>query len=225
MAVIALVVAGLTALAGGGSALFTELTRHATASEAAAAGRAEIATRWQRLPTGSIFPPQVSYLTSDGLRTTARRVGIAPRASCAAAAAAAAASVLRQHGCVTMLRATYLDASGALAVTVGVAVLPSAAAAQAAVNAMAGERGQPGLHVVPFHGTTASRFGDALAGWRDTVSHGPYAFFYTAGYTDGRQGASGPMPGPGDLGIGVLGQIVTVLSGGPPPCARKDIRC
>jgi hypothetical protein len=224
VAVIALVVTGLTALAGGGSALFAELTRHATAAEAAAAGRAEIATRWQRLPTGSIFPPQVSYLTSDGLRTTARRVGIAPGASCAAAVAAEAASVLRQHGCVTMLRATYLDASGTLAVTVGVAVLPSAAAAQAAVNAMAGERGQPGLAVVPFHGTTASRF-DAPAGWRDTVSHGPYAFFYAAGYTDGRQGASGPMPGPGDLGIGVLGQIVSVLSGGPPPCARKDIRC
>jgi hypothetical protein len=226
VAVITLVLAGLAGLAGGGIALYAELTRHATAAETAAAGRAEIATRWQRLPAGSIFPATVSYLTSNGLRTTARRVGIAPRASCTAALDPAAAAVLRHHGCVTVLRATYLDASGTLAVTVGVAVMPSPAAAQAVANAMTSLPGHPGLRAVRFPRTTADLFGDAQRSWRDVAaSHGPYAYLYAAGYTDGRRGGSRSLPGPGDLGNGVLGQIITVLSGGPQPCARKDIRC
>jgi hypothetical protein len=226
VAVVALVLAGLAGLAGGGIPLYAELTRHATPAEAAAAGRAEIATRWQRLPAGSIFPATVSYLTSDGLRTTARRVGIAPRASCPAAVDPAAAAILRRHGCVTVLRATYLDASGTLAVTVGVAVMPGPAAAQAAVNALTSGPRQPGVRVVPFPQTTAGLFGNAQRGRRDVAaSHGPYAYFYAAGYTDGRSAGNRSAPGPGDLGNGVMGQIVTVLSGGPQPCARRDIRC
>jgi hypothetical protein len=55
-AIVVLVLAGLAGLAGGGIPLYAELTRHATGAEVAAAGRAEIATRWQRLPAGSIFP-------------------------------------------------------------------------------------------------------------------------------------------------------------------------
>jgi hypothetical protein len=226
VAVVVLVLAGLAGLAGGGIPLFAELTRHATAAEAAAAGRFEIATRWQRLPAGSIFPATVSYLTSDGLRTTARRVGIAPRASCPAAVDPAAAAVLRRHGCITVLRATYVDASGTLAVTVGVGVMPSPAAAQAVVNALTSGPGQPGLRVVRFPRATAGLFGNAQRGRRDVAaSHGPYAYFYAAGYTDGRSAGNRSAPGPGDLGSGVMGQIVTVLSGGPQPCARKDIKC
>lgn len=226
VAVVVLVLAGLAGLADGGIALYSELTRHATAAEVAAAGRAEIATRWQRLPAGSIFPATVSYLTSDGLRATARQVGIAPRASCSAAADPAAATVLRRQGCVTVLRATYLDVSGTLAVTVGVAVMPSPAAAQAVVNAVMSEPGPPGLRAVRFPQTTASLFGNAQRGRRDVAaSHGPYAYFYAAGYTDGRPVGNRSGPAPGDLGNGVLSQIVTVLTGGPQPCARKDIRC
>jgi hypothetical protein len=225
-AIVVLVLAGLAGLAGGGIPLYAELTRHATGAEVAAAGRAEIATRWQRLPAGSIFPATVSYLTSDGLRTTARRVGIAPRVSCPAAVDPAAAAVLRRHGCVTVLRATYLDASGTLAVTVGVAVMPSLAAAQAAVNALPSGPGQPGLRAVRFPQTTAGLFGNAQRSRQDVAaSHGSYAYFYAAGYTDGRSAGNRSAPGPGDLGNGVIGQIVTVLSGGPQPCARKDIRC
>lgn len=42
------------------------------------------------------------------------------------------AAIARRHGCRMVLRATYLDASGTLAVTMGVAVMDSPLAAQQA---------------------------------------------------------------------------------------------
>ena len=49
-----------------------------------------------------------------------------------------AARVLAAYGCTTILRATYADATGSMLVTVGVAVLPSSAAATdaAALNSL-----------------------------------------------------------------------------------------
>ena len=90
VALILFVVAGLAGLGGGGSLLAVVLTRPPASAEIAAAGRAEIASRWQRLPAGKIFPATIGYLTSDGLDTAASRVGIASITSCQPLSAAGA---------------------------------------------------------------------------------------------------------------------------------------
>jgi hypothetical protein len=221
---IVLIVAGVAGLAIGGFALHAELTRPATAAEAATAGRTEIATRWQRLPAGQLFPASVSYLSPGQQRTTALRVGIAPATSCTAALDPAAAAIFR--GCRTMLRATYTDASGSLAVTVGIAVMRSTAAAQSAVSSLTIQPGHAGVRAVSFPGTRVAGYGDAQRGWfHATAGTGPYAFFYAAGFADGRRGTGDLTSAPQHLGSGVLTRLITVLTAGGPPCSRADIRC
>ena len=103
----------------------------------------EIAGRWQQLTAGQIFPASVSYQLSaevlqdaTPLNLNALRVAIAPQSGCGTGVTtAAAASVLRHDGCKAVLRATYADATGSYVMTVGVAVLPSAAAAAKATRA------------------------------------------------------------------------------------------
>jgi hypothetical protein len=223
---VVLAVAGVAGLAVGGFALHAELTRHATAAEAAAAGRQEIATRWRRLPAGQSFPATISYLSAGQQQTTALRVGIAPAASCAAALDPAAAAIFRGHGCQTVLRATYTDSSGSLTVTVGIAVMHSTTAAQSAVSNLVIQPGQAGVRAVSFPGTRAAGYGDAQRGWFHAEGgNGPYAFLYAAGFTDGRRGTGDLTTEPGALGSGVLSRLITVLTAGGAPCSRADIRC
>jgi hypothetical protein len=223
---IVLALAGVAGLAAGGFGLHQELTRRATAAEAAAAGRAEIATRWQRLPASRLFPATVSYLSPGKLRTTAVRVGIAPAASCAAGLDVPAEEIVRAHGCRTVLRATYADASGSLAVTVGIVVLPSTAAAQGAASDLIIQPPPAGVRVVSFPGTRAAGYGEPQRGWfHAEAGNGPYVFLYAAGFIDGRQGFSQNAKWPRDLGIAVLKRLVTELTAGGAPCSRADIRC
>ncbi len=223
---VVLALAGVAGLAVGGFALHAELTRRATAAEAAAAGRAEIATRWQRLPAGRLFPASISYLSPGKQRTTALRVGIAPATSCAAGLDAPAEQIVRPHGCRTVLRATYSDASGSLAVTVGIVVLPSTAAAQSAASGMTIQPPPAGVRAVSFPGTRTAGYGEAQRGWFHAVAaNGPYVFLYAAGFTDGRQGIGELTTGPGHLANAVLSRLITELTGGGAPCSRADIRC
>ncbi|HEY2316535.1 MAG TPA: hypothetical protein VGH96_23235, partial [Streptosporangiaceae bacterium] len=127
VAVVALIVVGLAGVLGGGAALGKELTRKATKAEQAAALAAEIASRWQRLPAGKIFPETISYLNAQGDTATAALAVIAPRTSCQQALEPGAFQKVHTVGCTAMLRATYVDAAGTLAATVGVAVMSSAA--------------------------------------------------------------------------------------------------
>jgi hypothetical protein len=122
VAVIALIILGLVGVLGGGAALARELTRKATKAEQAAAVATEIASRWQRLPAGKIFPATVSYFNAEGDRATAELAGIVPQTSCRLALEPGAFRRMHALGCAAMLRATYLDAAGAQAATVGIAV-------------------------------------------------------------------------------------------------------
>ena len=172
------------------------LPRHFSAAQQRQIMAWEVSKRWRSLPAGDIFAPSVRYelpaatvddLTGVGLQ--AARVGIAPQSSCAAAADPAAARVLDAHGCRALLRATYTDESATYLLTVGVAVLPSAAqaaAAQAAITA-AGAGGQyPGVQAVAFGGTAAGSFVAAQRQITQSFVAGPYLVMYTAGYADGR---------------------------------------
>ncbi len=147
------------------------LPRHFSAAQQRQIMAWEVGKRWRSLAAGDIFAPSVRYqlpasAVADltGVDLEAARVGIAPQSSCAAGTDAAAAGVLDARGCQALLRATYTDESATYVLTVGVAVLPSAAqasAAQAAIAAGASGYLDAGVHAVPFAGTPAGSFGDA----------------------------------------------------------------
>ena len=224
---LALIALGAVLIASGAAALINELTRPPSAAEAAAALQQEIATRWERLPAGKIFPATIRYQDSDGNWMVAHRVGIARPASCRAALDSAGDKLVRGLGCATILRATYVDASGALATTVGVAVLRSPAEARQAARIAVSLAPSNGLHAVTFGGTVAGEFGDAARGMQGGVAGGPYIFLYTTGFTDG-QPSTAAAQRRADLvsfGAGVDAGLRVVLTGHGEPCEMKDIRC
>jgi hypothetical protein len=164
----------------------------------------EVESRWQQLTAAQIFPATVTYSLSGAvlgdtqpLSLDAVRVGIAPQSGCAqGVTAAAAAAVLRHSGCRAVLRATYVDATRSYVLTIGVAVLPNAAAAQDASRGLSPARltahrsGQsdrlpPGVLVVRFRGAAAQRY-DYSRQIAANFSAGPYLVMYAAGYADGR---------------------------------------
>ncbi len=173
------------------------LPRRFTAAQQRQITTWEIARRWRSTQAGTMFPPQVSYRlagsefqSSSPVQLTASRVGIARQSSCSAAADPAAGRLLARYGCPAVLRATYVDDTGSLVVTVGIAPVRNAAAAAAAAAAMpatlrAGAL-RPGLLPVHYTGTLASRFGAAQRQLTLAVSAGPYVVMAAAGYTDGR---------------------------------------
>jgi hypothetical protein len=223
-----LVAVGLAGVGGGGAGLALELSRTATKAEVAAALQAEIASRWQRLAAGKIFPEAIGYTTSDeGAPMTARLVGIAPSASCAASLDPPVAGLLRRYGCVAVLRATYLDGSGTLAATAGIVVMTSASAAGQAVSASGGGAESSGVRTFSLPGTVADQFGDPQRrAFSAMQSMGPYVFLYAAGYTDGRvSGSATAYPPLVDLASGVMSRLQTVLTSHGSACQMKDIRC
>ncbi len=166
----------------------------------------EISSRWQTLPAGQIFPASVSYQLSAltleqvaPLNLNALRVSIAPQQSdCAKAMTnAAAGAVLRRDGCQAVLRATYIDASRSYVMTVGVAVLPTGAAAADADTGIAhtklggareaGGAGRlaAGVLVVRFHGAAAQLY-DYNTQAAKSFTSGPYVVMYAVGYSDSR---------------------------------------
>ena len=166
----------------------------------------QVSNRWQQLSAGKIFPASVPYQLSasvlgytTALNLHALRVGIAPQQSdCArSVTTAAAGAMLHRDGCEAVLRATYIDSTRSYVMTVGVAVLPSAAAAADADTGLS----QPLLAVahdangagrLPA-GVTVVRFGGPGTGLYDynrqisaSFSYGPYVVMYAAGYSDNR---------------------------------------
>ena len=155
----------------------------------------EYGRSWRTLPAGQIFPASVNYqapavLDDSSLVLTARRIGIARQSACPAVSDAAAARILARNGCAAMLRATYTDGSDSYVVTVGVAVLPSTAQAQAAnaeLSSAAPVGGiQPGVHALAFKGTAAAWFTDQRRQLSGSVLAGTYVALYTVGYADTR---------------------------------------
>ncbi len=164
----------------------------------------DIAGRWQQLSAGQIFPSSVSYQLSDAvlqdatpLNLNALRVAIAPQGGCGmGVTTSAAAEVLRRDGCQAVLRATYVDATWSYVMTVGVAVLPSHAAAAKAYQSLsrprlaaahAAEAGRlaAGILVVRYHGTAAAMY-DYSRQISASFADGPYLVMYAAGYADSR---------------------------------------
>ena len=167
-----------------------------------------------------------------GVVATATLVGIAPQAPCGSTVDAAGAPVLAAAGCVTVLRATYTDASQTAAATIGIAVLRSPGDAVRAQSTFVAGRG--GLLALGFPGTVASLFtGSARETYAGKITAGRYLFLYAAGYTDGRQttlqvNSDGGYTGETvttDLGNGVVSQLSAEFQAPARPCADKNVRC
>jgi hypothetical protein len=181
------------------------LPRQFTASQQRQIEAWEVMRRWQTMPAGQIFPASVSYQLSPQvlqdtapLNLDALRVSIAPQQSdCAkAVTSAAVGAVLRRNGCEVVLRATYVDATRSYVMTVGVAVLPTEAAAAsvrsglsqarlAVAHAVGVSRLPAGVMVVRFRGT-AARLYDYNRQISASFTAGPYVVMYAAGYSDNR---------------------------------------
>jgi hypothetical protein len=225
---VALIVVGIAGVAGGGFALAHELTRGPTQAEIAAAGAKEMASRWQRLPAGKIFPATISYTNSENDSAVAHLVGIAAPTSCRSALSAAAFTALHPFGCTTMLRATYVDTSGTLAATVGVAVMASPTAANNASVRLGPLTSGITMNALSFPGTITNAFTNAqlASGGSQTFGNGPYLFLYSSGYTDGMPAsAARANPELNPLGTGVLTSLESTLTSLGNPCSMKDIHC
>ena len=229
LAVTVLVLGGLGFIGFGIGAWIQVMPRNFTAGQRQQISDWELGKRWRVLPAGAIFPASASYrapaeLSDDpSLRLSARRVGVAKQASCAAATDPAAAAALDRDGCAAMLRATYVDATDSYVVTVGAAVLPGADKAASAARAIAGADGaRSAVHAVPVAGTPAAAFTDKRRQLSGVVSAGTYVVLYTVGYT----GTRPREPVTGDryadeemtsVGTGVAHDVLSVLAAPLPP--------
>jgi len=218
------------------------LPRHFSASQQRQIEAWEVLRRWQTMPAGQIFPASVPYqLSARALKDTtsldldALRVGIAPQESdCAkAVTSATAGAALRRNGCEAVLRATYIDATRSYVMTVGVAVLPNAAAAASADNGLASPRLTAareasaagrlpgGVQVIRFGGTAAGLY-DYHRQISKSFRAGPYLVMYAVGYADSRP----RVPVAGDpyadaemtsMATGVAQSVARTLAAPPAP--------
>ncbi|MET9341652.1 hypothetical protein [Nonomuraea sp. NPDC003804] len=138
-----------------------------------------VAERWRAWPASEVFPARLPGTTPSGARTAYVLAGIAPEAPCARAFHPGA--LLR--GCLTALRATYVDTTQTFVATAGVAVLTGAPPPPA-------ERGDPRpATVTPYTvpGGPAELFGTRQYITGARIGSGPrYVVMTAAGYTDGR---------------------------------------
>ncbi|HEX4817716.1 MAG TPA: hypothetical protein VFV66_33670 [Nonomuraea sp.] len=189
----------------------------------------EIARRWQAWPATGVFPEEVRYLGLDRAQQYARRVGIAPETECGKGVDASVAGVLADHGCLTLLRATYVDQTASFVFTVGVAVLKDEASRVSAAEELT-QDDRVGVLPVAFPGTVSERFGADQRQRTSWVGAGPYIVFSTAGYADGRTRAAiepeeilHPELWPAAKSIG--NQIAYFLADPPkvPPCTQGNV--
>jgi hypothetical protein len=220
-------VLGLGALGGGGFAVARELTRPPTSAELNAASATEGQLRWRLRSAGEIFPATVAYsIGSTSDPELAHRIGIAPVTSCAQALDREVADVAAKHGCATVLRATYVDQSGTLLVTVGIVALADNGA-NAVDSALVGINDSKGVHPVAFPNTVAARFGDAqrqMLATRD--SRTSYLFLSTEGWADGRKQVKSSDRVEGfDFSGEILTAVEHTFAPNTSPCSAKEVQC
>lgn len=201
----------------------------------------EVAKRWRTTSKTQLFPSVIGYkLTSTasgskgGLKLKARRLEIAPQASCVKGAGGSRSlmAMLTSDGCLAVLRSTYDDASSSLVLTAGIAVLKNQASAVATARFLTGGPvfGPGGLSrqlvlsPFPVRGTPAALFGYKQRQLSWIVAAGPYLVMATVGYADGRPRVpvrtdSYLLQEMNNLARGVAVSIARPL-GAPPPVPR-----
>ncbi|MER5964278.1 hypothetical protein [Streptomyces sp. NPDC002057] len=121
--------------------------------------------------------------------------------NCAAVTQGGLGTVLKKNGCQRVLRATYVR--DGVAITVGVAVFPSEAAALKAKSQATGG-------IAPLAGAGVREFCRATVCLRRSNAVGRYAYFTQAGFTDGKKVTKADKPvflASDDLGTFTFNQI------------------
>ncbi|CAM5367697.1 hypothetical protein [Streptomyces narbonensis] len=122
-------------------------------------------------------------------------------ANCAAVTQGGLGAVLKKNGCQKLLRATYVK--DGVAITVGVAVFPSEAAALKA-------KAQASGGIAPLAGAGVREFCRATVCLRRSNSIGRYAYFTQAGFANGKKVTKADKPifqASDDLGTFAFNQI------------------
>jgi len=231
-----LALSGILAITAGGVAIGADLTRTPTEDEITTAGRKELAVRWRALGAGEIFPARADTRAYSPIQrfpvptVTALRVGIAPKAACAAGCDRRLAAILVEHGCRAALRATYVDGSRTMLTTLGVAVMPDAEraiAVETEFNASPGVRRGQGVRTVAFPGTIAAGFQDSLRQEFTWDANGtPYLFFSSSGWITDRATPVDPVPDETfAFARTALDQVQLRFADTTEPCKRPGVRC
>ncbi len=138
-----------------------------------------VAERWRAWPASEVFPARLAGTTPSGARTAYVLAGIAPETPCTRAFHRDTGL----HGCLTALRATYVDSTQTFAATAGIAVLTGPPARRDEPRDARPATVRP--YTVP--GGPAELFGSRqyITGAR-VSSDDRYVVMTAAGYTDGR---------------------------------------
>ncbi|MFI0353584.1 hypothetical protein [Actinomadura sp. 9N407] len=233
IAVIAAAVLGLAAVAGGVSAIAYDLTREPTEAEKKTAAKIESSTRWRGLKAAEIFPARFDQRASEestpGVLWSGVRAGIAPESSCEAAFDAPMAKILAEHGCRATLRATYVDGSGTLVATFGIAVLPDADRAMKAEAALSSKavKEKYGVRAVSFPGTVTAPFDDHRRQAFDLTSNTtPYLFFRSSGWlADRGDPEQANTVETFRFAETTMQKIMTPFLPGGDVCGKRGVRC
>jgi hypothetical protein len=193
LVLVGLVLALIGLSASIGSVVLHVLPRTFTRGQEQQLAAWEIGKRWRTWPAGRIFPAVIPYQvpasaldSGSPAQLSATRIGIAPDSSYHTTTGQRTRLMLARQHCTTVLRATYRDSTGAFAVTVGIAVLPSPGQASHALRALPARAASAGVHTVPFGRTPAASFSNAARQLSDISAVGPYLIMSTVGYADGR---------------------------------------
>lgn len=150
------------------------------------------------LNAGTLFPGKRT--TMDGRAYD--KATTSSTESCASAASGALGQVLTSNGCQKVLRATYVR--GGVAITVGVAVFDDKSVADKV-------RDQASGYILSLPGGGVPTFCRGAACQLTTNSVGRYAYFTTAGFTNGKDvpsGDAGAEQASHDIGTFALNRIV-----------------
>lgn len=149
------------------------------------------------LTADSLFPGKKMSMNGRAYQKGATSVST----NCASVTQGGLGTVLKKHGCQKILRATYVK--DGVAITVGVAVFPSEAAAlKAKAQATGG--------IAPLAGAGVREFCHGTVCLRRSNSTGRYAYFTQAGFANGKKVTKADKPvfqASDDLGTFVFNQI------------------
>ncbi|MCF6526472.1 hypothetical protein [Streptomyces sp. JJ36] len=154
---------------------------------------------WHNLRSDEIFPGRITETTTAVTVQGWSRQGIAEESSCEEALRKDLAEAVAPAGCTTVLRATYVDLSGDMALTLGVVVLGSdQEATRIAEQFRVSVDPGPLVYPARFPGTAAAQWKAELAvgGAAQPVSEeGPYLAVVSIGPTDDSR-TVGRLPAP-----------------------------
>ncbi|WP_433221568.1 hypothetical protein [Microtetraspora malaysiensis] len=191
---------GLLVLLGGSGVLAQAVSN----SRQEIRNKAYFQNLWRNVPVESLFPAEIGLQDPAKKRGDPNgergwtRVAVSPETSCEKALTGSFAELAAKGGCVTALRATYLDGTGSTAATIAIVTFKQDKTKSDAVNLMdrlSGERPGYAVRALAAPGTKwndGARAGSGGEAMMDMDT--PCFVVVTAGPADGRMAGRLPHP-------------------------------